>query len=249
MAHVNKHTFICLDCETTGLDVKKDRIVEVAAIKFTFDEILGEYESLVDPEIQIPQDAIKIHHITQEMVQGKPTIDKVLPDVIAFIEKHPIVGHSISFDIDMLRESANRLGIAHSLHKPVFFDTLRLARLYAQSPTNSLEMLRKHFNIQAEGAHRAMGDVMVNIQVFQHLAKDYKTLEELIRVLSKPIQMKHMPLGKHKGRLVKDLPLQYLLWAARQDFDQDLLYTLRSEINRRKKGASFGQNTNPFAVL
>lgn len=249
MPHLNKHTFICLDCETTGLDVKKDRIVEIAAIKFTFDDILGEYESLIDPQISIPDDAIKIHHISQEMVHGKPTIDKVLPEVIAFIENHPIIGHSISFDIDMIRESADRLGISHSLQKPLFFDTLRLARLYAQSPTNSLEMLRRHFNIEAEGAHRAMGDVMVNIQVFKHLTKNYKTLEELIRVLSKPIQMKHMPLGKHKGRLVKDMPLQYLLWAANQDFDQDLLYTLRSEINRRKKGSSFAQNANPFAML
>jgi len=249
MPHLSKHTFVCLDCETTGLDVKKDRIIEIAAIKFTFDDILDQFEALVDPEMTIPEDAIAIHHITQEMVAGKPALKEILPQVLDFVGDHPIIGHSISFDIDILRESADRLGVTHKLQKPLFFDTLRLARLYAQSPTNSLDMLRRHFNIEAEGAHRAMGDVMVNVQVFKRLTRDYNTLEELIKVLSKPIQMKHMPLGKHKGRLVKDIPLQYLLWAARQDYDQDLLFTLRSEINRRKKGASFTQNTNPFATL
>ena len=48
---------------------------------------------------------------------------------------------------------------------------------------------------------------------------------------------------------MKEVPLDYLLWAARQEFDQDLLFSLRSEINRRKKGNSFTQSASPFAGL
>ena len=62
-------------------------------------------------------------------------------------------------------------------------DTFRLSRLYGESPTNSLNQLRQHFNIEAEGAHRALGDVQVNIQVFHYLAKRYKSTADLFNAL------------------------------------------------------------------
>ena len=61
--------------------------------------------------------------------------------------------------------------------------------------------------------------------------------------------MKYMPLGKHKGRQFGEIPLQYLQWAAHMDFDQDLLFTIRSELKKRKKGTGFKQVTNPFGDL
>lgn len=249
MPSLKQHTFVCLDCETTGLDTKNDRIIEIAAAKFTLDAIVDRYETLVDPQMVIPEASIAVHHITQDMVTGQPKIEDVIHELLEFVGDLPIIGHGITFDIDIIASHAERLNISSKIRKNQFFDTLRLARLYGQSPTNSLEMLRQHFNIPAEGAHRAMNDVIVNIQVFKFLSTNFKTLEEISKTLAKPIQMKHMPLGKHKGRLMKELPLQYLLWAAKQDFDQDLLYTLRSEINRRKKGSSFCQAVNPFASL
>lgn len=249
MAHLTKHTFVCLDLETTGLDCKQDRIIELAVAKFTFDGVLEGFETLINPEIPIPQESVAIHHITQEMIQDKPTIREILATLLDFIGDLPIVGHGIPFDINMIKASAERLQLTSTIHKNLFFDTLRLARLYGRSPTNSLEMLRQHFNIQEEGAHRAMSDVVVNIQVFKHLTSTFTTLEDVVKALSKPIQMKHMPLGKHKGREMKELPLQYLFWAAKQEFDEDLLFTIRSEIGRRKKGATFGQAVNPFMTL
>lgn len=249
MASLDKEVFVCIDCETTGLDPKADRIIEVAVVRFTLDQILRQFESLIDPQIPIPQESIEIHHITQEMVTGKPTIDKVIPEILAMIGKHIIVGHGVGFDIELIANAADRYGIPHTLRSSRTFDTLRLARLYGESPTNSLEMLRKHFNIEEEGAHRAMSDVIVNCDVFRYLSKNFRTTEQIFAVLSKPIKMKTMPLGKHKGRLLKEIPLQYLQWAANKEFDQDLLFSIRSEINRRKKGDLFGQATSPFADL
>jgi DNA polymerase-3 subunit epsilon len=94
-----------------------------------------------------------------------------------------------------------------------------------------------------------MNDVIVNMEVFKFLAKRYKTTEQLFSVLSRPIQLKVMPLGPHKGRPMKEVPLEYLHWAASKDFDQDLLFSIRSEIKRRKKGNLFAQANNPFADL
>ncbi len=249
MTLLKHQTFVCLDCETTGLDPANDRIIEVAAIRFTMDETLLEYESLIDPQVAIPQESIAVHHITQDMVTGKPTIDQVLPELLELIGDYPVIGHGILFDIEILAKHAEKHGITCSVKKNPFYDTLRLARLYGESPSNSLETLRQHFNIQAEGAHRAMSDVIVNIQVFKRLLLNFKTVEQMSAALAKPIFMKKMPLGKHKGRLLKELPINYLLWAANQEFDQDLLFSLRSELNRRKKGSSFSQLANPFLGL
>lgn len=244
-----KETFVCIDCETTGLDPRADRIIEVAAVKFTIEETLDTYESLIDPESIIPESSIEIHHITQDMVAGKPKIGELLPDILNLIGSHVIVGHGVGFDIEVLALAAERAGIPCNLRQNRFLDTLRMARLYGDSPSNSLEQLRMHFHIPLEIAHRAMSDVIVNVEVFKSLAKDYKSTAHIFEALSRPIQLKNMPLGKHKGRPMREVPLEYLRWAATKDFDQDLLYTIRSELKRRKQGNLFSQATNPFGGL
>lgn len=249
MGLMKNETFVCIDCEATGLDLDKDRIIEIAAVLFTIETDLEIYDSLVDPEMEIPEESIKIHHITQKMVVGQPKIKEVLPKVLSMIGKHIIVGHGVGFDIHLVHRDAKKNGIHSSIDSNPFFDTLRMARLYGESPQNSLQTLRRHFNIGDEGAHRALNDVIVNIEVFRRLAAKYKTVEELQKMLNRPIRLKKMPLGKHKGRDFKEIPLDYLKWAARKDFDQDLSYSIKSEISRRKKTIGFSTSANPFSNL
>lgn len=241
--------FICLDCEFTGLDFENDRILELAAIRFSFTESFDSFESLVNPECPISQESFAIHHISEKMIHDKPKIDAILPSFLTFVGEDTIVGHGIEYDLDMIGSSASRANIACNLKKRPFIDTLRLARYYGDSPNNSLESLAKHFNIPNPGSHRALNDVVMNIEVFKHLTKKFKTLEQIYEILSKPIRMKYMPLGKHKGRPFSEIPLQYLQWAAHMKFDQDLLYSIRLELKNRKMGGSFKHATNPFSDL
>jgi len=242
-------TFICIDCESTGLDTAEDRIVEVAVALFTFDQILQTFETLVDPEREIPQTSQDIHNISQEMIAGKPKIREVLPKILEMIGSHIIIGHGINFDIALIANEAKRAHISTNILSQPYIDTLRLARLYGESPVNSLERLRQHFNIAPEGAHRAMSDVVVNIEVFKFLSKGYQTTEQIQQILQKPIKIKTMPLGKHKGRRFDEIPLEYLIWAEKKDFDQDLLFSLRTEIRNRRRGGGFEQSSNPFVGL
>jgi DNA polymerase-3 subunit epsilon len=242
-------TFICLDCETTGLDPKNDRIIEVAVTKFTFSETLESFETLIDPETPISETSMAIHHINLEMVQGKPKIQNVLPTVIKMIGPHIVIGHGIQMDISFLAEACKRFDIPNPFSSLVSIDTLRLARLYGESPTNSLERLRQHFNIAAEGAHRAMNDVTVNIAVFKYLTTTFKTTEQLLERLKKPILLKTMPLGKYKGRPFGEIPIEYLKWASRGDFDLDLSFSIRMELQKRNRGDRFEQASNPFSQL
>lgn len=249
MVPIEQQIFVCLDCETTGLEPRTDRVIEVAAVRFRNGEILDRWETLVDPGIPIPPSSSAIHHIRDPMVAGKPSISAVLPTLLEFVEDHPVVGHGVHFDLQILHHEAVRSGASSAWDKKPYIDTLRLARLYGDSPENSLERLRQHFNIAAEGAHRAMNDVTVNIQVFQRLTRQFKTVKEIEKTLGKPILMRKMPLGKHKGRPFKEIPLNYLQWAAHQNFDEDLLFSIRSELGKRRGGAVFGQSFNPFQSL
>jgi len=246
---IDKQTFICLDCETTGLEASTDRMIEIAVCLFTFSGISESFETLIDPEILIPEVTIAIHHITDDMVKGKPKAADVLRKVLEMVGSHIIVGHGIKMDIAFISEECKRARIPCKIHENPLIDTLRMARLYGQSPVNSLERLRQHFNVADEGAHRAMSDVIVNIEVFKHLANGFNTVKDLQKRLERPILLKKMPLGKHKGRPFSEIPIEYLQWAVRKDFDMDLIFSLKTALKNRKKGQNFQQSSSPFADL
>jgi len=249
MGLLKETEFVCLDCEFTGLDLATDRIIEIAAARFTFGGIIEEFDQLINPQHPISVESQQIHHISEEMVKDAPTIDAVLSDFFRFIGNRKIVGHMISGDLIILNHEAKRVGMVCPLKPENCIDTLRLARHYGDSPNNSLGTLAQHFNVRYTKTHRALDDVHINITVFKRLVERYKTIEDIVQILQKPIEMKYMPLGKHKGRPFSEIPLAYLQWAAHMDFDQDLLYSIRKELGKRKKGKSFAQHTNPFLEL
>ncbi|MCH9703812.1 MAG: DUF3820 family protein [Chlamydiae bacterium] len=250
MGLLSKSEFICLDCEFTGLDLENDRIIEIAAARFTLEDgILEEFDQLINPQYPIGEEAQKVHNISEEMIKDAPLIADVLPKFFEFVGKRRIIGHMIGGDITILTNESKRAQMNCPLRINNCIDTLRLARHYGDSPSNSLGTLANHFNVPYTKTHRALDDVQINITVFKRLVERYKTVEELLKILAKPIEMKYMPLGKHKGRLFAEIPLPYLKWAAHMDFDQDLLFSIRKEINKRKKKNSFAQSSNSFSEL
>lgn len=246
---ISREIFVCIDCEATGLEIGKDEIIEIAICKFSLDETFETFETLIDPKISIPDEISQLIQITNDMVIGKPTIEDVLDIVIKITAKHVIVGHNVLFDIGIIDRALEKHGKKERLKDNPFIDTVRLARLCADSKSNKLENLRKHFNIEEEGAHRAMNDVLVNIQLFKYLARSFSSSKDILSRLKNPILLKNMPLGKYKGLPFREVPLKYLLWAKHQNFDQDLLYSIETEIKRRKKTQSFAESSNPFKDL
>ncbi|MCH9812301.1 DUF3820 family protein [bacterium] len=249
MGAIKKDTLICLDCETTGLDTENDEIIEIAVVKFTLDKEIASLDYLIDPKRPIPEESIAIHHISDDMVQGKPHIEDVLDEVVALIGNYPIMGHNVGFDIKIIEAALRKHGHSKSITSNEVIDTLRLARLYGEAPKNSLEVLREHFNIPEEGAHRAMNDVIVNIKVYERLSHGFKTTEEMLNRLTRPIAMRTFPFGKYRGMFFREIPIDYLHWASHQDFDEDLLYSIKQERKRRRKQKPFFESCNPFKDL
>ena len=183
MPLLKNQQFVCLDCEFTGLDLENDRIIEIAAARFTFDGIVEQYDQLVSPEGHpVSKEALAIHKISDEMLATAPLMKDVLSGFFEFVGNDRIVGHMISGDITMLTNAAKRLGISCPLKIENCLDTLRLARHYGDSPSNSLETLARHFNVPFTKTHRALEDVQINITVFKRLVERYKTLEQIEKI-------------------------------------------------------------------
>lgn len=156
--------YIALDLETTGLSAEKDKIIEIAAIKIDPDgTILEEYHSLVQPHVKLPKIIINLTGITDQELEGAPTIDDIRDDVIAFIGDAPILGHSVQFDIDFLEASGIETG-------KTVLDTFQLAQTLLPNETSySLEVLSDKFGLTHESKHRADDDTKVAIELYKLL--------------------------------------------------------------------------------
>lgn len=90
--------FVAFDLETTGLDARRERIVEIGAVKFDARGPVGRFSVLIDPGIPMPAEASRINGITDAMLAGKPKLDEVLPDFLRFIAGSTLVAHNAPFD-------------------------------------------------------------------------------------------------------------------------------------------------------
>lgn len=167
--NVYPKTFIALDLETTGLDPEKGSIVEVAALRYRGGKEVERFTTLVNPKRKIPFIVTDITGITDEDVKNMPTIDQVMPDLIAFIGDTPIVGHNIAFDLAFLRAS----GFTNTC---ALFDTWKIATfVYRSFASYSLENVANRLGISVEDCHRAYDDARVSAELFYHLADEITT--------------------------------------------------------------------------
>lgn len=161
-------SFVAFDTETTGIDIEKDRVVEIGAIKFDRSGIISRMNVLINPGMPIPPDASKVNNITDEMLQDKPPMEAVIHDFLRFIKNSILVIHNAKFDIGMMDSELKRLGASGITNKVV--DTLVFAReVYPGLKTYALQKLAELFNINVKDAHRAEDDARVCMDFF-HLA-------------------------------------------------------------------------------
>lgn len=157
LSKVELSDFVALDFETTGVDSAKDRIIEVAAIRFIDGKPMDKFVSLVNPERVISDLIINITNITNEMVVDAPVEKDIVVELFEFIGKSPIVAHNTPFDIAFLKELVNRHNL--NFEQPDLYDTLPLARTFFYSlPAFNLGVVSEFFGLSAEGAHRAEKD-------------------------------------------------------------------------------------------
>jgi DNA polymerase III epsilon subunit len=166
------NTLIVLDVETTGLDFLREKIIEFAAVKLVNGEITEEFQTLINPEQEIRHSSIKIHGITQEMVENQPTMAEVLPQIADFIQNYDIIGHNVIFDFNFLNQAYLKY-----FEKPLTnhrIDTQYLFReVFPEEFSHGLGALLKRFDVEPNERHRAMADAKYLAMVYTQLKALY----------------------------------------------------------------------------
>lgn len=160
--------FISFDLETTGFIAGVDKIVEVGAVKFINGVVDSVYSTLVDPEMEIPEAASRVNGITNDMVAGKPKIERLLESFADFCGDDILVAHNANFDFQFLLSDIVRLE-AKAPRGPIL-DSCNIARKVIPGlPNYKLGTLVQHMNIQSSEFHRAEADANYCGQVFVKL--------------------------------------------------------------------------------
>ncbi len=200
---------IYYDTETTGVKPGKDKIIEIAA----YDPFQGKtFCKFVNPAIPIPEEATKIHNITNEMVQDAPSFAEIGKEFALFCEGEAVlIAHNNdAFDLPFLE--AEYTSASLEIPKWIFCDSLKWARKYRPDlPRHSLQYLREVYKIPENQAHRALDDVKVLSQVFSYLIDDL-SLEAVLELMKDSGKISRMPFGKHQGKPLDQIPKDYVIW-------------------------------------
>lgn len=182
---------VFFDVEATGLNVLKDRIIQIALVKFTKDKKEPvEKVYFINPGIPISEEAIAIHGITPQMLENKPSFKQVADEIYAFIEDADLGGYnSDRFDIPMLIEEFHRSGIHFSLDNRKLIDVQKI--FYKMEPRTLKAAFKFYCGSEMTDAHDALADVRATIDVLKGQISMYKDSDYTNnegKIIEKPVQ-------------------------------------------------------------
>ena len=226
-----------IDVETTGLDPKQDRIVEVAAVTVALEprprvEALA-LDTLVNPGMPIGPQSRAVHHIGDEMVADAPRFEALVPRLGELARSGPFAAHRAVFDR------------AFTGSRRPWVCTWRLARhLWPEAPGHANQVLRYHLGLEVEERlagdagivpHRAAGDALVSaallIRELECAPEGSDLAQWALELSARPVLLPIATFGKHRGERWSDVPLDYIEYMVSQPLDdEDLVHTLRSAL-------------------
>lgn len=172
--------YIAIDLETTGLDAKKDQIIEIGAVRMEYGKETGVFSRLVRPNCEIGERVQQLTKITNEMVKDAPYIEEILPEWIEFeaelkssvaSQEVLLVGHNVLFDYSFLKRAMVNHG--HSYER-MGIDTLKLARKFCnQLEHKNLDAVCAFLEIPMEQHHRAVSDARAAASILEKIKTMY----------------------------------------------------------------------------
>jgi DNA polymerase III epsilon subunit-like protein len=229
-------TFTVVDVETTGLDPKSDRVVEIGCVRLRGGRIVERFGSFVNPGRPIPPHASAIHGIFDCDVAAAPTLTNLRSRIVGLADQAVVVAHNARFDLGFLPFIADRPALC----------TLQLARRLVDAPNYRNETLRDFLQIRSNGrqapAHRAQADVEVTAAVLLELLRRFRegphepTVSAVFASLAKPAFLERFVFGAHRGKAMRAVPTSYLRWILGAGFENwpDVRHTALLELRRRE---------------
>jgi DNA polymerase-3 subunit epsilon len=164
---------VALDCETTGLDVRNDDVVTIAAVKIRGNRILTSehFEAVVHPDSDMRAEAIKIHRLRASDVEQAPIVWKVLPSFLRFVGSRPLIGYYVDFDIAMLDKYILPLVGIELPNRRIEISRLYYERKYGDAPPNtsidlSFAAILRDLCIPPLAQHDAFDDALMTAMMF-----------------------------------------------------------------------------------
>ncbi len=237
-----KRPIVFFDLETTGVNITRDRIVEISIIKVSPGR--EEYPEVkcrrVNPEMHIPEEATAVHHISDEDVAGEPTFRQIARSLADFMRGCDIAGfNSNRFDVPLLDEEFQRAGVDFDFHKARFIDVQTI--FHKLEPRNLTAAYRFYCGKELIGAHGAQADTMATYEVLLAQLDRYGELPNDVAELAKfssqndnvdligrlvygPDGRETINFGKYKGQAAADVLKKdpgYYSWIMQGDFPSD----------------------------
>ncbi len=155
---------ICLDTETTGLKPQEGhRVIEIGAVELINHIPTGRtYHVYINPERDVPQEAVKIHGITEEFLADKPKFAEIAQEFLDFIGDAPLVIHNAEFDRGFLNWELGMLDLPQ-IPQERCIDTLMIARRKFPMAQNSLDALCRRFGI--DNSHRTLHGALLDAEI------------------------------------------------------------------------------------
>lgn len=172
-------SYISVDLETTGLNPRQDKIIEIGALRVIDGRITDRFSSFVNPGRKLEKRIVELTGIQDGELEKAPYIEEIFPAVLDFLGDLPLLGHSVLFDFSFLKKAAvdQKLGFEKSA-----IDTLKIARKYlANLEHRSLDYLCGYYQI-AHHAHRALADAEATHYLYRKLAEQFYGAEVLSQV-------------------------------------------------------------------
>ncbi|MBR4279398.1 MAG: PHP domain-containing protein, partial [Clostridia bacterium] len=161
--------FIIFDIETTGLSAKNCGITQIGALKYKSGEIIGRFDSYVNPNMPIPDYISKMTGITDDMVKDAPCEKDAVVSFLEFCGGSTLVAHNANFDTSFIRRVANDNGI--TFENP-YLDTVALSKyINSDSKRHSLDVLAKYYDLGEFDHHRADADTEMLAKIFACMVK------------------------------------------------------------------------------
>lgn len=222
-----ENSYVAIDLETTGLDPKYDKVIEIGAVKVVDGQITEEFSSFVNPRRLLPGYTTNLTGITDEMLDGAPEIEELIEQVVCFCGGLPILGHHVIFDYSFLKRAAVNKGLDFEKNG---IDTLTICRrLMPECEKKNLMSAIEYYGIDPETAHRALSDARMAHFLYQTVKKGYfKAHQEMF--FGKPLiyrVKKEQPATKKQKEGLRDL-IKY----HRINLSVQIDYLTRNEISR-----------------
>lgn len=216
--------YVCLDLETTGLNPKTEKIIEIGAVKVRDGKITDRFESFVAPNRKVDQKIIELTGITEEMLVGAPEREEVIPQFLEFAGLDILVGHSLMFDYSFIKRAAVNCGFVFEREG---IDTLKLARKFLpELESRRLGFLCGHYEIE-HSAHRALADAEATSILYGKLCQEFYTEEDF-----KPIPLLYKVKKEAPATKAQKERLYRLLDKHRISIEIEVEKMTRSEASR-----------------